>query len=630
MIDLVWLVPALPLVGAVAALFVGGRLGRAAGWLASALVAGAFAVSVGMLVDLLAIPTAGQRTTVVHLFDWIRVGIFEANVDLLVDPLSVTMALVVTGVGALIHVYAIGYMDEDPRFGRFFAYLNLFVFFMLLLVLAENYLLLYVGWEGVGLCSYLLIGFWFERPAAASAAKKAFVTTRIGDTALLVGIALIFTRFGTLHLGEVLDTRLWRDIAESPPAVPFTAISLLLLAGAIGKSAQVPLHVWLPDAMEGPTPVSALIHAATMVTAGVYLVVRSHVLFEASEVAIVVVMIVGLLTALYAGVSAIGQDDIKRVLAYSTISQVGLMFFATGMKAYAAAIFLLVTHAFYKALMFLAAGSVMHGLADEADLKRMGGLRRAMPVTAVAFSIGALALAGVPPLAGFFSKDQIVAEASRSQGVGVWALALFASFLSALYISRLIFLAFAGERRSGVEPHESPRIMTAPLGLLAIGAALSGAALGLTVDGPLARFLKPVVGQIVERSGRLSDAALATVSVVVALSAVAVAWIVWGSGKVDWQALRAGPWNALQRFMNRGMYVDDAYGAIVERPGKAAGRGLRAFDERVIDGAVNGMGAIVRVLAAAGRRVQTGVVRSYAAAFLLGAVAILIYVGARL
>jgi len=289
-----------------------------------------------------------------------------------------------------------------------------------------------------------------------------------------------------------------------------------------------------------------------------------------------------------------------------------------------------VTHAFYKALMFLAAGSVMHGLADEADLKRMGGLRRAMPVTAVAFSIGALALAGVPPLAGFFSKDQIVAEASRSQGVGVWALALFASFLSALYISRLIFLAFAGERRSGVEPHGSPRIMTAPLGLLAIGAALSGAALGLTVDGPLARFLKPVVGQIVERSGRLSDAALATVSVVVALSAVAVAWIVWGSGKVDWQALRAGPWNALQRFMNRGMYVDDAYGAIVERPGKAAGRGLRAFDERVIDGAVNGMGAIVRVLAAAGRRVQTGVVRSYAAAFLLGAVAILIYVGARL
>ena len=628
MIDLVWLVPALPLAGAVVTLFAGKRLGKTAGWLASALVACAFVVATGVLLDLVALP-AEDRTRVVHLFDWIRVRIFAANVDLLVDPLSVTMILVVTGVGTLIHVYAIGYMEGDPRFGRFFAYLNLFVSFMLLLVLADNYLLLYVGWEGVGLCSYLLIGFWFERPAAASAAKKAFVTTRIGDTAMLVGIALIFVRFGTLDFGSVLHGA-GPVLAPVIPEGTATAISLLLLAGAIGKSAQVPLHVWLPDAMEGPTPVSALIHAATMVTAGVYLVVRSHVLFEASEVALVVVLIVGLVTALYAGISAIGQDDIKRVLAYSTISQVGFMFFAAGMKAYAAAIFLLVTHAFYKALMFLSAGAVMHGLADEADLKRMGGLRRAMPVTATAFSIGALALAGVPPFAGFFSKDQIVAEASRSQGVGVWALALVAAFLSALYIARLVFLAFAGERRSATEPHESPPVMIVPLGLLAVGAALSGAALGLTVDGGLARFLEPVVGAVLGAPGGLSEAALAIVSVVLALSAVAFAWIVWGSGKVDWLALRAGPWNSLQRFMNRGMYVDDAYAAVVEKPGKAAGRGLRTFDERVLDGAVNGLGALVRSLAAAGRRIQTGVVRSYAAAFLLGAVAILVYVGVRL
>jgi NADH-quinone oxidoreductase subunit L len=628
MIDLVWLVPALPLTGAIVALFGGRRAGRNIGWLASALVAAAFAAALGLLLDLLALPST-ERARVVHLFDWIRVGDLEANVDLLVDPLSVTMALVVTGVGALIHVYAIGYMEGDPRYGRFFSHLNLFVFFMLLLILADNYLLLYVGWEGVGLCSYLLIGFWFERPAAASAAKKAFVTTRIGDTAFLVGIALMFVHFGSVGF-DVFGRLEHGPLLGRPDGGALTAISLLLLAGAIGKSAQVPLHVWLPDAMEGPTPVSALIHAATMVTAGVYLVVRSHALFEASEVAIVVVMIVGLLTALYAGISAIGQDDIKRVLAYSTISQVGFMFLAAGMKAYAAAILLLVTHAFYKALMFLSAGSVMHGLADEADLKRMGGLRRAMPLTAAAFAVGALALSGIPPLAGFFSKDQIVAEASRSQGSGVWTLALLASFVSALYISRLVFLAFAGGRRSEAEPHESPRIMTVPLGLLAIGAALSGAALGLTVDGALSRFLEPVVGAIEDHAGPLSEVALATVSVVVAISAVATAWIVWGSGRVDWQALRAGPWNALQRFMNRGMYVDDAYAAVVEKPAKTTARGVRAFDERVIDGAVNGMGAVVRGLAAAGRRVQTGVVRSYAAAFLLGALAVLVYVGSRL
>ena len=352
MIDLVWLVPALPLAGFIVNLLAGRRLGRSAGWLATIVMGVATALAIAIGLDLLSHP-AEERTTIVHLFDWIHVGSFSADVDLRVDQLSVLMVLVVMVVGSLIHLYSIGYMEGDPRFGRFFAYLNLFVFFMLVLVLGENLLLLYVGWEGVGLCSYLLIGFWFDRPSAANAAKKAFVTTRIGDTLMLVGIALVFLRLGSLELSTVLDPA----IAAVQPSGVFTVIALLLLAGAIGKSAQVPLHVWLPDAMEGPTPVSALIHAATMVTAGVYLVVRTHLFFEISGVALAVVLVVGLVTALYAALSALGQDDIKRVLAYSTVSQLGFMFMAAGMRAYSVAMFMLVAHAAYKALLFLSAGS---------------------------------------------------------------------------------------------------------------------------------------------------------------------------------------------------------------------------------------------------------------------------------
>ncbi len=452
MLKLIWLVPALPLAGFVVNLFLGKRLGRLAGVLASLLMLGAFGVGLGVLNDLLTLP-AHSRVFVKHLYDWIAVGNFKVAVDLRVDPLSVTMMLVVTGVGALIHIYSIGYMHGDPRYGRFFSYLNLFCFFMLTLVLAQNFLLLYFGWEGVGLCSYLLIGFWFDRPAAANAAKKAFVVTRIGDTFMLIGVVLVFLRLGSLDFSQVLTMA----VPSHQPAGVFTIIALLLLAGAIGKSAQIPLHVWLPDAMEGPTPVSALIHAATMVTAGVYLVARAHIFFEASGVALTVVLIVGLVTALYAATAALGQDDIKRVLAYSTISQLGFMFFALGMHAYAAAIFLLVTHAFYKALMFLSAGSVMHGLENETDLKKMGRLAKAMPITATVFSIGALAISGVPPFAGFFSKDQILAAADQTGHVTAWIVALVAAFFSALYISRLIFLAFFGQDRTERHAHESPR-----------------------------------------------------------------------------------------------------------------------------------------------------------------------------
>src|SRR3990172_6182703 len=407
MLDLVWLIPALPLAGAAVNLFAGRRLGRRAGWVASAAMTAGFVVAVLVLLDLLSLP-GEERTHAFELFEWISAGSFTVDWTLRVDPLAITIALVVSGGGMLIHLYAVGYMEHDPRVGRFFAYFNLFASFMLMLVLADNYLVLFLGWEGVGLCSYLLIGFWYDRPAASSAAKKAFITTRVGDAAMLLGLVLIWVHTGSLDFDTVLGG------AGSLSNTVATTISLLLLAGAVGKSAQLPLHVWLPDAMEGPTPVSALIHAATMVTAGVYLVVRSHALFEASSVALPVVLVIGLVSALYAALASIGQFDIKRALAYSTMSQIGFMFFAAGMGFYSGAMLLLVCHAFYKALLFLTAGNVLHGMHDETDMRRMGGLQGDMPVSALWFAIGALSLAGIPPLAGFFAKDHIVGYAASS------------------------------------------------------------------------------------------------------------------------------------------------------------------------------------------------------------------------
>ncbi|HEX9717188.1 MAG TPA: NADH-quinone oxidoreductase subunit L, partial [Actinomycetota bacterium] len=508
----------------------------------------------------------------------------------------------------------------------FFSYMNLFCFFMLALVMAESFLFLYLGWEGVGLCSYLLIGFWFERPAAASAAKKAFVVTRIGDTLMLIGIVLVFLRIGSVDFSTVLD----RSVSALQPSGVFTIIALLLFAGAVGKSAQIPLHTWLPDAMEGPTPVSALIHAATMVTAGVYLVARTHVLFEISGVALTVVLVVGLLTALYAATCALGQDDIKRVLAYSTISQLGYMFFALGLRAYAAAIFLLVTHAFYKALMFLSAGSVMHGLEGEADLKKMGGLRTAMPLTAAMFAIGALAIAGVPAFSGFFSKDQILEIANRAGYTLAWLVALAASFFSALYIARPIFLTFFGQDRTERHAHESPAVMTIPLAILAIGAAFGGL-FGLSATtGRLQVFLGPVLGEVEEHTQGLPATALTFLSVSVAVAAILVGWFVYGSGRIDWLALRvrlAG----LHRFLAHGWYVDDVYSTGLVAPAKAGSAFLAyVVDSRWIDGAVNAVGQVFQWGASAGRRVQTGLVRNYGLAFLIGVVAAFVYVGFRL
>jgi NADH-quinone oxidoreductase subunit L len=618
-LDLVWLVPLLPLAGAAANLLLGRRLGKAAGWLATGLVGLGFVLAVATLLDLLGLH-ADQRVHVADLFDWITVGTFSVDVALRVDPLSITMTLVVTGVGALIHLYAIGYMDRDPRFGTFFAYLNLFVFFMLMLVLADNYLLLYLGWEGVGLCSYLLIGFWFERPSASSAATKAFVTTRIGDAAMLLGIVLIWLHVGSLDFGAVFGRG--SSVLTEGAA---TAIALLLLAGAIGKSAQLPLHVWLPDAMEGPTPVSALIHAATMVTAGVYLVVRSHVLFELSGTALTV----GLVSALYAALASIGQFDLKRALAYSTMSQIGFMFFAAGMRFYTGAMLLLVCHAFYKALLFLTAGNVLHGLHDETDMRRMGGLRADMPLSATWFTIGALSLAGIPPLAGFFAKDQIVGFAATSGREVAWVLASLGAFLSALYIARPLFLTFFGSRRGEEHAHEAPTPMQAPLAVLAFLTAVGGLLLGLTAEGGrLARFLEPVVGVVEHGEAALPDAALIAISIVLALAAVAVAFWVWASGRVDWEVFpQRQP--ELAGWLANAFYLNTLYAWLVQHPGKAFGRVLTVVDDRVIDAAVNEVAEDVVEASGVAPRIQRGFVRSYALAFLLGAVALLLFLGLR-
>ncbi|MEX0755088.1 MAG: NADH-quinone oxidoreductase subunit L [Actinomycetota bacterium] len=624
MLSSVWLIPVLPLAAAVINLLLGKRLGRFAGLLASGVMLAAFALGLGILFDLLSLP-GEERLHIVRGWEWIASGSFEVGVDLRVDPLAVTMLLVITGVGSLIHIYSIGYMAHDPRGSRFFAYMNLFVFFMLMLVLAENFLLLYLGWEGVGLCSYLLIGFWFDKTDAANAAKKAFITTRIGDVALLLGIVLVWVHFGSLDFSVVFEQG---GAAARLTTGAATAIALLLLGGAIGKSAQVPLHVWLPDAMEGPTPVSALIHAATMVTAGVYLVVRSHTIFETSGTALTVTMVVGLVSAIYAGFASIGQYDLKRALAYSTMSQLGFMFFAAGMGFYGGAMLLLVCHAFYKALLFLSAGSVMHGLNDETDMRKMGGLRAEMPVTSTMFIIGAFALSGLPPLAGFFAKDHIVNFASSSGRTWAYVLASGGAFLSALYIFRPVFIAFLGSKRYEGHAHESPPVMTAPLGILAIG-AIFGGVLGLSAEnGLLERFLEPVIGHPASAHLGPPESTLIAISVALVLLALGLAWYLWSSGRYDWLSFpQRQPFSA--EALRTGFFVNPGYAWAVEHWGKGGARALAWFDTQVIDGAVNGVGAIARRASRISPIWEAGLVRVYAASFAIGAVAILFVLGLR-
>ena len=626
-----WVVIALPLGAALLNHFLGRRIGEPrAAVLAVLAVAGSFVFAALASVDFFISGRASeQAVAVVPLFDWIP-GL-GAAAELLWDPMSAVMTLVVTGVGALIHIYAAGYMHGDPRFHRFFTYLNLFIASMLILVLANNFALLFVGWELVGLCSYLLISFWQTRPSAAAAGKKAFVVNRIGDFGFMVALMVIFASFGTLSYTEVLQ-----DPGEVIGAGTATAVCLLLLVGAAGKSAQLPLYVWLPDAMEGPTPVSALIHAATMVTAGVYMVARTGALFGLSDAAGGAAAGIGALTALLAATIAVAQRDIKRVLAYSTISQLGYMFMAVGAAGYAAGLFHLVTHAVFKALLFLGAGSVIHAMAGEQDMERMGGLRRKMPVTHLTMLVAVLAIAGIPPLAGFWSKDEILAVLFAKGGyyTFLWGVGVLVALLTAFYMARQYFLVFGGQARwaEGVEPHESSRIMTAPLVVLGVLTAVIG-----FVNTPFRlafeHFLEPAFEGVylahAPEDGFLV-AALALVSAAAGAVGIAIAYLVYSRASDEARERMLG-W-VRRPFMawEHGYWVDDAYGRLIVKPGLTLAEWCAGFvDQRMIDGLVNGVGGAVRRAGLRLRPLQSGFVRSYGALLAAGAVGLAAWIVTR-
>jgi NADH-quinone oxidoreductase subunit L len=564
------------------------------------------------------------------LFPWIVAGPFKTAVAAQVDQLAAVMLLVVTGVSFLIHVYSVGYMHDDDGYARFFTYMNLFVFSMVMLVLAGNFLLFYVFWEAVGLCSYLLIGFWYEKKSASDAGKKAFIVNRVGDFGFGLGVMLIWVTFGTLQFGEV-----FAKADASVSTNTYLAIALLLFMGACGKSAQLPLFTWLPDAMEGPTPVSALIHAATMVTAGVYMVARCHKLFEMAPLSLEIVAWVGGLTALFAASIGLVQTDIKRVLAYSTISQLGYMFVGVGVGAYAAGVFHLVTHAFFKALLFLGAGSVIHGLSGEQDLRKMGGLAPRMMTTTVTFLVGAFGLAGIPPLAGFFSKDEILGAVFHGHRYLLWAMLLLGAFMTAFYTFRLVFLAFFGGPRMPKEVahhiHESPAVMTIPLIVLAVLTVVAGLAVGIpsSQGTAFAHFLAPVLP--LEESEHSAGVAfsLLVLSALVAIAGVALAWMVYGRIPVRAASIGVAR-NPLHKILIDKYYVDEIYDALFVKPIYQLSLWLaRVFDPRVIDGLVNGVATTVASWSRGLRRVQTGFVMNYALGVLLGAVAVIAYLMAR-
>ena len=621
---LVWLIPLFPLLGTVINAVAGRLVGDRAHWVAVPALGAAFLTSCAVFARVWAGETYNGA-----LFSWIGAGTFQTPVTAQVDQLSAVMLLVVTGVGFLIHLYSAGYMHGDPGYARFFTYLNLFVFSMVMLVLAGNFLVLFVFWEAVGLCSYLLIGFWYEKKSATDAGKKAFIVNRVGDFGFVLAIILIWVTFGTLDYGAV-----FAKADTSIAAGTYTAIALLLFMGACGKSAQGPLFTWLPDAMEGPTPVSALIHAATMVTAGVYMVARCHKLFEMSPIAFEVVAWVGGLTAVFAATIALAQTDIKRVLAYSTISQLGYMFVGVGVGAYAAGIFHLVTHAFFKALLFLGAGSVIHGLHGEQDLRKMGGLKSKMLTTTITFLVGALGLAGVPPLAGFFSKDEILAATFFDGQHVLFFLLLGGAFLTAFYTFRLVFLAFFGAPRMTQEArrhvHESPTVMTLPLTLLAILTVVAGIALGAPSSHgtAFARFLAPVL-PLHEADHGATGKVLILISIVVAVAGVLLAWMVYGRRTVRPEEI-GEPRNGLHTLLLNKYYVDELYDALFVQPSyRLYVWCARVLDLRVIDGIVNGVGEAVTSWARGLRRIQTGFTMNYALGMLLGAIAVVAFLYAR-
>ncbi|QHC30811.1 MULTISPECIES: NADH-quinone oxidoreductase subunit L [unclassified Streptomyces] len=632
---LIALLIAAPLLGAAVLLVGGRRLDRVGHWIGTLLSTASFVIGLLLFADLLG-RNAEHRTLTQHLWTWIPVEGFQADVTFRLDQLSMTFVLLITGVGSLIHLYSVGYMEHDERRRRFFGYLNLFLAAMLLLVLADNYLLLYVGWEGVGLASYLLIGFWQHKPSAATAAKKAFLVNRVGDMGLSIAIMLMFTTFGTFAFGPVFGH------ADGASQGKLTAIGLMLLLAACGKSAQVPLQSWLGDAMEGPTPVSALIHAATMVTAGVYLIVRSAAVFNAAPDAQLAVTVVGTVTLLFGAIVGCAKDDIKKALAGSTMSQIGYMVLAAGLGpiGYVFAIMHLVTHGFFKAGLFLGAGSVMHGMNDEVDMRKFGGLRKYMPITFVTFGLGYLAIIGFPGLSGFFSKDKIIEAAFAKGGTEGWILggaALVGAAITAFYMTRVMLMTFFGEERwrdratrspeapsaepaaehrgehAEPHPHESPAVMTIPMIVLAVGSVLGGAF--FSIGDRFLKWLEPVTGHS-EGHSPVSAGEVTIATMVCLVIGVGIAWAQYGRGSVPVVAPRG---SLLTRAARRDLLQDDFNHVVLVRGGEHLTRSLVYLDHSLVDGVVNGTAAGFGGLSGRLRRLQNGFARSYAVSMFGGA-----------
>ena len=636
MTSLVWLIPGFPLIGFTFLLIFGKRLGEPqAGWLATATVSGSFLSALAVFFGLATKPPE-ERVYEITLFEWIPSGELSVGMGFLADPLSIAMALFVTGVGALIHMYAIGYMHGDPKFSKFFLYLNLFVFAMLMLVLGDNLLITFLGWEGVGACSYFLISFWHQEPANATAGKKAFVTNRVGDWGFMVAMFLLFFNIGSLKYSDIFSSIIEADALTQTTA---TAIVAMLFIGAAGKSAQFPLYLWLPDAMAGPTPVSALIHAATMVTSGVYLLTRMNpVLAEAAGWSTDLIWIVGLFTALFAATAAVAQNDIKKVLAYSTVSQLGFMFVAVGSGLYVAAIFHMITHAFFKALLFLGAGSVIHGMHHEQDMRKYGALRKAMPITAFTFIIGWLAIAGIPPFSGFWSKDEVLLAAWNENKIA-WVMLLAAAVMTAFYMSRLVFMTFFGEKRWGtaateeeahesetekheIAPHESPMVMWLPLVLLSGLAAIAGLLnLPFSHDTKhLEKWLEPILfgNEVHVTASGQTKWLLAVIAIIGASVGVIAAIFVYLKNRVATSKIEHAILEDAWRF-------DSTVSSFMGGPGRKSFEATTWFDQNIIDGAVNGVGKVTQRLSTRLRGAQTGLIRSYALGMVIGAVAIIAY-----
>ena len=636
MLNFVALILLFPLIGTAINGLIGRRLRKeTVGYIACGAIGLSFFVSILVFIGLLLLPP-DARLFEKQLFNWIESGSFKSAAGLQVDPLSSIMILIVTGVGFLIHIYSIGYMHHDKGYHRYFCYLNLFTFSMLLLVLSNNFLLMFIGWEAVGLCSYLLIGFWFEKKSASNAAKKAFVVNRVGDFGFALGIMLIFLTFHSIDFTEVFSAASHGNFAVGSFTV--TIITLLLFMGATGKSAQIPLYTWLPDAMEGPTPVSALIHAATMVTAGVYMIARCNVLYMLSPFTMTVVASVGAVTALFAASIGLVQNDIKRVLAYSTISQLGYMFVACGVGAFTAGIFHLMTHAFFKALLFLGSGSVIHALSGEQDMRKMGGLRHHIPTTYKTFLVGTIAIAGIPPFAGFFSKDEILLESLVRGNFWYWAIGALAAFFTAFYMFRLLFMTFHGESRvdhhAAEHLHESPKNMTLPLTVLA-GLSVVGGFLGIPGASAISNFLAPVFGEHghTEISGAEAGVhhsaylpyLMMVVSTAIAIAGIYLAYQMYIK-KPEMPKKLAERFGLIYKLLLNKYYVDEIYDALFVNSIKKCSIQLwKQVDARMIDGSVNGIARLVGWFGNGLRYLQTGYVRNYAFYIVVGCICILVF-----